>query len=297
MRYFLKVLDEGSVKAAAQELGVAQPTVSQAIKALEREVGTHLFFRIGRGMVPTSAARAMAGSARKTLRDLASAASSVRDDEGHVRGRLDIAVLAPLAGEATSKLVTAFHRNFSKATVQIEDLEEESSAMSMIRDGHCDVVITHLPLADPGLVHREPAIRRLESREIGTQEYWFAVSDTFADVVPEGALAWQAIPDVPLVVVPRGGGHVRQIISLISTNSQARPVSVVVQHREARLPLVLAGLGATFIERGLAQRAAAQGAVVRPLDPPLLQAFGVVFDPATVSPLGRAFVELDVHSE
>ncbi|WP_155892983.1 helix-turn-helix domain-containing protein, partial [Intrasporangium chromatireducens] len=52
MRYFLTVVDHGSVNATANALGVAQPTISQALRSLERELRTRLFHLIGRGTVP-----------------------------------------------------------------------------------------------------------------------------------------------------------------------------------------------------------------------------------------------------
>lgn len=51
--YALAVAEEGSVTAAAELLHVAQPSVSQQIRALERELGVELFARTPTGLVPT----------------------------------------------------------------------------------------------------------------------------------------------------------------------------------------------------------------------------------------------------
>jgi DNA-binding transcriptional LysR family regulator len=47
LRYFLAVVDHGSVNKAAAALHVAQPSLSQAIRALERDLGLDLFRRVG----------------------------------------------------------------------------------------------------------------------------------------------------------------------------------------------------------------------------------------------------------
>ncbi len=60
LRSFLAVVRSGSVTAAADELVVTQPSVSAAITALAREVGTPLLERDGRGVRPTSAGEAFA---------------------------------------------------------------------------------------------------------------------------------------------------------------------------------------------------------------------------------------------
>jgi DNA-binding transcriptional LysR family regulator len=55
--------------------------------------------------------------------------------------------------------------------------------------------------------------------------------------------------------------------------------------------MVLAGIGGTLLERSSAE-AVADRAVVRPVEPRLVRPFGIVFDPAALSPVGRTFVEM-----
>jgi DNA-binding transcriptional LysR family regulator len=65
VRSFLAVLDAGSLMAAARRLGAQQPTLSRHIAELEAQLGTPLFERTGRGVVPTAAAQAIADAARQ----------------------------------------------------------------------------------------------------------------------------------------------------------------------------------------------------------------------------------------
>ena len=67
-RAFLAVLEEGSLSGAARRMGVAQPTMRARIEALERALGTVLFTRSVRGLVPTEQARALGESARAMAR-------------------------------------------------------------------------------------------------------------------------------------------------------------------------------------------------------------------------------------
>ncbi len=67
-RAFLAVLEEGSLSGAARRLGVAQPTVRARVEALEHALGTVLFIRSPRGLVPTEEARALGTSARAMAR-------------------------------------------------------------------------------------------------------------------------------------------------------------------------------------------------------------------------------------
>lgn len=67
LRVFLAVYELGSLTAAADELGYAQPSISDQVRALERGLGVSLFRRIGRGVVPTPEAEALRPYAEKTL--------------------------------------------------------------------------------------------------------------------------------------------------------------------------------------------------------------------------------------
>jgi DNA-binding transcriptional LysR family regulator len=65
VRSFLAVLDAGSLMGAARALGAQQPTLGRHVAELEAQLGTPLFERTGRGVVPTAAALAMADAARQ----------------------------------------------------------------------------------------------------------------------------------------------------------------------------------------------------------------------------------------
>jgi len=65
LKSFVAVLDAGSLMGAARQLQARQPTLSRHIAELEAQLGTPLFERTGRGVVPTAAALAIADAARQ----------------------------------------------------------------------------------------------------------------------------------------------------------------------------------------------------------------------------------------
>jgi DNA-binding transcriptional LysR family regulator len=67
LRCFLATYEHGSLTAAADELGYAQPSVSEQVRALEKTLGVPLFRRVGRGVVPTTLAETLRPHAEQTI--------------------------------------------------------------------------------------------------------------------------------------------------------------------------------------------------------------------------------------
>src|SRR5258706_15742063 len=77
IRDLLAVAEKGSLRAAARQLGLAQPSISRSIGQLERELGVALLERQARGTVLTPAGELFARRAR-------GAASAVRRGRGEI---------------------------------------------------------------------------------------------------------------------------------------------------------------------------------------------------------------------
>ncbi|WP_445258809.1 LysR family transcriptional regulator [Nocardioides aurantiacus] len=89
LRCFLAAYEEGSLTAAAERLGYAQPSVSEQIRNLERSLGAPLFRRVGRGVVATTVADDLRPHAERVLAAVedaqSSVASQVRLETGTIR--------------------------------------------------------------------------------------------------------------------------------------------------------------------------------------------------------------------
>ncbi len=74
LRYFLAIVDHGSVTAAARHVHIAQPAISRQVQALEAELGVDLFLRDGRRLRPSPAGRRLL----PIVRDLVARADNAR---------------------------------------------------------------------------------------------------------------------------------------------------------------------------------------------------------------------------
>ncbi|WP_068398219.1 LysR family transcriptional regulator [Kribbia dieselivorans] len=289
LRYFLAVADHGGVSGAAAALDAAIPTVSGALRSLERQLGQPLFERLGGGMVLTAAGHALVPAARRTLRAVDAAAVTVPSADGSLHGRLEIHVLPALAMGAVPELVARFRRRHPHVQVDLARLADERKTRSLLMDGRAELVVAPLPFVDGH--RRTPTDRQLDTVTVGTQEFWLAYpGDT--PLPAHDPIGWEEVPDVPLVVVPAGDTLANEVTRTLAAAGRTPPTSAVLTNREARLSFVLGGVGGTFLERGLAGLARARGAQVRALTPPLLRPFGLVLDPARLSPAAAAFVAL-----
>ncbi|MEV0938582.1 LysR family transcriptional regulator [Streptomyces phaeochromogenes] len=124
--YALAVAEEGSVTAAAELLHVAQPSVSQQIRGLERELGVQLFARTPTGLVPTVVGRAFLREAEVAVSASRRARATARAGADELVGEL---VVAAQMGFGTRQLPGALgtlRRRFPRLEVTV--FEEPSSA-------------------------------------------------------------------------------------------------------------------------------------------------------------------------
>jgi LysR family transcriptional regulator, regulatory protein for tcuABC len=94
LRYFVQVVESGSLSKASRQLFIVQPALSQQVARLEEEVGKPLLVRSVRGVVPTDNGQALYHHAKFILRQLDEAILIARQDSTHVRGRVALG-LAP----------------------------------------------------------------------------------------------------------------------------------------------------------------------------------------------------------
>jgi DNA-binding transcriptional LysR family regulator len=99
LRVFRSVVASGSIQAAAANLGYTPSAVSQQVAALQRETGLALLTRVGRGVQPTSAGRALAAQVDGVLERLGEVELAVADLREGRDGALSIGYFAS-AGSA-----------------------------------------------------------------------------------------------------------------------------------------------------------------------------------------------------
>jgi LysR family nitrogen assimilation transcriptional regulator len=97
LKYFVKIVDIGSLTQAAEVLHIAQPALSQQVATLEGELDQQLLIRTKRGVTPTEAGKILYTHARTILRQCEQAQLAVNNVGQTLRGQVSIG-LAPGGG-------------------------------------------------------------------------------------------------------------------------------------------------------------------------------------------------------
>lgn len=278
VEYFVAVIDHGSVTRAARALYIAQPSLSQAIRTLERQLGVHLFHRTGRKLVLTKDGAAFVEPARRLLRDMDRARAVTREVRTMRSGQLDLSALATLAVDPLTKLVGRFRQDHPGVLVNIMDAEGSSQVITDVRHGRAELGLTDLPVRGESL----------RSHELDQQEIALVLPPSLAMDLPD-PVPLSAIADIPLVM------EFGDIATRALVNDALRPtghtIAVECAHRQAIWHLVKHGAGATFLPRDLANREP-DGVGVRATIPRIQRRIGFVFRSGQLSPAAERFIEL-----
>src|SRR5438270_5352522 len=106
--YFVTVAEAGSFTVAARKLRIAQPSLSQQVQALERDIGAILLERTSRGVRLTTAGREVLPEARAMLAAAQRARMAARQTETLEGGELQIATVRSLAVGGLPPLIGEF---------------------------------------------------------------------------------------------------------------------------------------------------------------------------------------------
>jgi len=124
--------------AAAQELGISQPSVSTAIKQLECQLGFGLFERRKTRMVPTDDARSLYQEIEPLFEQLRSVESRVRDLRGGSVGKLRIMATPPLGHSVVPGAFLSFLKERPGVTVQY-DVRRMEHVIDAVAIGAADI--------------------------------------------------------------------------------------------------------------------------------------------------------------
>ena len=277
LEFFLAIAEAGSFTRAAQDVHVAQPSLSSSMRALEQELGTPLFERHGRGVRLTPAGEALTGPARRAVRSFRLAASAVRGVTEGGFGRLRIVSSTLWAVEPLVGLIGEFRRIRPGVRFEVTDPSSRAAVLDQVRTGQVDF----------GLVDGLAPGGALASQPLGEHELVAVLPPgreqpgpvTAAELVSQG-----------LISTPVGPALRGLLEQQLEAAGEATDVMVETAHAASVVPLVLAGAGVAVLPEGMAAEAAAKGARLASLEPRSRATVSIVWRAGAIDAVAAHFL-------
>jgi DNA-binding transcriptional LysR family regulator len=237
-RAFLAVLRDGTLSGAARELGLTQPTLGRQIAELERQLGTALFIRSQRGLVPTDAARDIAPHAEAMAAAAGSMMRAASGGAGEAAGVVRITASEIIGAEVLPPLLAGFRRDNPAVTIE---LVLSNRVEDMLR-GEADIAVRMV----------RPSQQALVARQIG--EVWVGLyaHRLYLKHSPAPRSLAALASDHALIGFDRETPFTREILAgmPITRNHFALRTDSDLAH----LAAVRAGFGIGFVQHGIARR-------------------------------------------
>ncbi|SDQ48752.1 LysR family transcriptional regulator [Pseudarthrobacter chlorophenolicus] len=234
LKYFLAVVDHGGFNRAAEHLLIAQPSLSQTIAGLEKELGVPLFHRIGRRVVLSDAGKELVGPARVVMRDLDAAQSAVQSLRGIRSGRLDIITMPSPGIEPLTSMISDFTLSYPSVRLNVSAAFTPEEVVESVRSGSTEIGLAGSPTAI-----RVPGVEVLELERQPLILIVNPHADAFGNVK---AIQREDLGGHRLIASQRGS-LMRGLVDDALASGINAEIVVEVAHRTSILPLVLAGVG------------------------------------------------------
>jgi LysR family nitrogen assimilation transcriptional regulator len=202
LRYFICIAEAGSLSGAAQQVNVAQPSLSQHVLSLERELGVKLLERSSRGVTLTQSGEVLLRHARDIIGSLRDAVEAVRQSGAEPIGNVSVGLPSSISMVLTVPLAETVWLELPKVKLRA------INAMSgFIQTWLADQSI------DIGFLYDISSVRHLTHREIMTEELWFfSAVDAWPFKSKAGSpVSLSELSDVDLVL-PSGHHGLRKMI-------------------------------------------------------------------------------------
>lgn len=153
---FLRVLDLGSISAAARSLDLSTAVASQRLKRLESSLGVRLLHRTTRRLHATPEGALLAEQGRVLVEDLESLGSGLRDAGAGVAGTLRVTMSASFGRQYISPLLPRFLARHPRVRISVHLTDQ---VVDLVSEGF-DLAIRIGTLDDSSLVSRKLAPNR-----------------------------------------------------------------------------------------------------------------------------------------
>ncbi|HRE04002.1 MAG TPA: LysR family transcriptional regulator [Opitutaceae bacterium] len=247
---FATLARRGSFTLTAKELFLTQSAVSHAIKALEEEVSTRLFERVGKKVFLTQAGEQLLRHAERILREMRDARTGLSDLQNWGHSRLRVGASPTACHYLLPTVLREFKQSFPKCVIRIEP-GDGPKMVELLHSNHVDLALMLEPFEDDGV-----AFRRLFEDEL---KLLVPPTHTWAQ---RGRVSRDEIADETFILYNKNSYTFRMVIDYFQRDGILLHHVMELGSMEAIKELVKIGLGTGILAPWIAQRELAEASLV-----------------------------------
>ncbi|HEY1044110.1 MAG TPA: LysR substrate-binding domain-containing protein [Telluria sp.] len=260
LRYFVSIVDHGSLSRAAGVLHVAQPALTQQLRQLEDELGARLLHRSAQGVACTDAGKVFYEHAQAILKQLADARAAVVQSSTRPSGAVTLGLPHSISGALELPLLLAARAQYPEITLQLTE-EISGNLTEQLKSGRINLAV----LFDDG------QLGQFEVAPLVEEQMMFVCRAGSAFAPAPGAVTLAQAVAGPLVLPAQQQG-VRPRIEAVARASGLQLGTVIEINSIAILKsALLADMGATILPVAPVQPEVQSGALeAHPLRDPAI---------------------------
>ncbi|EBL8182030.1 tricarballylate utilization LysR family transcriptional regulator TcuR [Salmonella enterica] len=252
LRYFVRIIETGSMGSAAQDLDIGVSALSQQMSRLENELAIRLLQRTSRGVTPTNAGLAFYSQAQLALRHADDAILAAR--EARLSGHVSVGMAPSTASILGIPFIHAMQENY--ADVRLHMVESLSGNLErMINTRQIDLAV----------VFQKDKILRWSARPILEEQLFLIGSHALLAALPDNPITPEQLADIPLIMPSQGHGLRGKLDAVCQEHALNVDIVAEIDGLALLMRAVRDGLGATL----------QPGAAISHLDNDALRVIGV----------------------
>ncbi len=256
---FVSAARLGSFGGAADELGVTQPALSQAVRDLELDYGAQLFDRSTRPVTLTPLGKQFLPAAERVVNAYQAARANLDDLASGRQGQVTVSSLQSVAVGFFPAVLAQFSREQPGLVVDLRENKADEVAQS-VRAG----------LVDFGLSNVTEVDSELDAKSLLTDRFVLVCREDHP-LAAQTAVQWRELAGLPMVAMPRSAGIWRQLEPAVERAGQPMDVRYWAANPGTVLALVESGIGIATLPSLAWPRGGHPHLVRRPLIDPVVE--------------------------
>ncbi|MDV3451261.1 LysR substrate-binding domain-containing protein [Bacillus safensis] len=254
MEYVIEVYRQQSFTKAADQLHIAQPSLSQQMKKLEEELDTPLFIRKYGQVTPTPQGRRFIKRAENILKERDDLLREMGEAAYEIGRELNIGAPAVTGGYVLPGLLKTFCQTYPHVHVQlIEDSPRELEKLLLA--GKLDLAILSMPVEYESLKTRQMLTEPLLLAVPQAAQPW--LSEELNEIIKQAGqkemVPFQILEGIPFIMLKEGYGFRHVVMELCRHHGFQPKVAFETSHIQTAQALVKNELGVTVVPKMVAQ--------------------------------------------